>query len=311
MVNREKNVLVFGPTGGVGRAAAIEAGRRGARVWLAVRDTKKTIRGLGKDTEENPGFVRVQADLSQPNSLKHAVEQSGATTTFVYTMHESEDHMRASFEALKEAGITYVVLLSSFGVQGSAREEANMSDFLSRVHAQTEIALEETGISYAAIRPAYFNSNIFWNTPGIQKGEVEVLYPNVKFDYIAPEDIGTVCGALLVEPRFREGGQISKTIYLCGPELMSQREAFDIVAQALGRSIKIKEIGEAAFFEKHKFLPEPVALSIVNGLRKTLPPNSGYPQELYEEAVANIRKYAEREPTRFIDWVKSHKDVFA
>lgn len=310
MVDHEKNVLVFGPAGGVGRAVAIEAGRRGAKVWLAMRDIRKAIGGLGKDKEDNLGFVRVQADLSQPNSLRHAVEQSGATTAFVYTIHESEDHMRACFEALKEAGITYIVLLSSYGVHGSAREEANMSDYISGVHAQTEVALEEAGIPYAAIRPAYFSSNIFWNTSDIQKGEVEILYPNAKFDYIAPEDIGTVCGALLVESRFRDGGQISKTIYLCGPELISQMDAFDLVARSLARSIKIKEIGETAFIEKHRFLPEPVVHSIVNGLRKSLPPNSGYPQELYEEAVANIQKYTEREPTRFTDWIKSHRDAF-
>ena len=40
------NVIIFGPTGAVGTAAAREAGKRGAKVWLAMRDTNKKIPGL-------------------------------------------------------------------------------------------------------------------------------------------------------------------------------------------------------------------------------------------------------------------------
>ena len=109
MSSSKKNVIIFGPTGAVGCAAALEAHRRGASVWLAMRDVNKHISGL--DSTEF-GYTRVQADLSQPSSLAHAVQQSSATTAFVYTMFASGDHMAGSFAALKSAGITYIVLLS-------------------------------------------------------------------------------------------------------------------------------------------------------------------------------------------------------
>lgn len=293
-----KNVLVFGPTGGIGHIAAIEAHKRGAKVWLAMRDTSKTIQGLEEGKE---GFSRVQADLSQPASLKNAVQQSGATAAFVYTIHDSEDNMKASFEALIAAGITYIVIISSYSVKGPAGDEKNAEDFIPRVHAKTEVALEETGVAFTALRPAYFNSNILWNKAGFQKGEIEILYPSVVFDFIAPEDIGTVAGAMLVK------GQATKPVYLCGPKLYTQKEAHEVAGKTLGIDVKVTEIGEETFFEK-TFLPRPVAESIVKGLRES---SVSYPKEVYEEAVQNIRTYGEIEPTTFTDWVESHKAAFA
>ncbi|KAF2792954.1 NAD(P)-binding protein [Melanomma pulvis-pyrius CBS 109.77] len=297
MATSTKNVIVFGPTGGIGRVAAIEANKRGAKVWLAMRDTSKTIQGLEEGKE---GFSRVQADLSQPASLKNAIQQSGATAAFVYTIHNSEDNMKASFEALKAAGITYIVVISSYSVKGPAGDEKNAEDFIPRLHAKTEIALEQTGVAFTAVRPAYFTSNILWNKAGFQKGEIEIVYPSVEFDFIAPEDIGTVAGALLVK------GEATKPINLCGPKLYSQKEAYEVAGKTLGIDLKVIEIDEETFFEK-TFLPRPIAESIVKGLRES---SITYPKEIYEEAVQNIRTYGGIEPTTFTDWVESHKAAF-
>ena len=308
MTNHEKNVLVFGATGGGGRAAALEASRRGAKVWLAMRDTTKAINGLSEGTDGSPGFVRVQADLSKPASVKEAVEQSGATSAFVYTMHDSPDDMRGTFQALKDAGITYVVLLSSFTVWGPARENLD-GDYIKKVHAQAEVALDETGLRFAAIRPAFFNSNIF-RERGLKEGEVQVYCPGVIRDYLAPEDIGAVSGALLANPQFPDDGSNAKVVYLCGPELMSQVEGFNVVSRTLGRDIKIKEIDEETYIANSKFLPEQVLQALLYYLREFPPPKSWYPEKLYDEGVGNIKKFADREPMRFADWVTAHKDEF-
>jgi NAD(P)-dependent dehydrogenase (short-subunit alcohol dehydrogenase family) len=123
------NVLVFGPTGGVGRAAALFARNQGATVWLAMRDPSKSISQLDAS---DPGYQRVRADLTDPASLAAAVEKSSAKTAFVYCMFGVQDAMAASFAALKAGGITYVVLLSSYTVQGAASDEKNKAGFLSR-----------------------------------------------------------------------------------------------------------------------------------------------------------------------------------
>ena len=88
----------------------------------------------------------------------------------------------------------------------------------------------------------YFPSNVFWYREEISQGEVGLLYPEVKFDYIAPADIGAVCGAVLAEPHFRS--QHQRIIPLCGPVLYSQREAMGIIDWKLGREIVVRELGE-------------------------------------------------------------------
>lgn len=301
-------VLVFGPTGGVGRATAVEVNKRGAKVWLAMRDTSKSIQGL----DENSGsFSRVHADLDKPDTLKSAVEQSGAKTAFVYTIHHSPDHMKSSFQALKEGGITYIVLLSSFSVKGQANDKENLDEnhFIRKVHAVTEIALQEAGVSYVAVRPAYFNSNLFWYTSGIKTGEVDVLYSDVVFDFIAPEDIGAVAGALLVQqPPIPSP---TKALPLCGPKLISQKESFGIIGKALGREIEVREIDEPKYFEINSFMPKPVLEAIAKTLREGRNPNDMYPEDLYQSARENVRKYKGSEPITLDEWVTAHREVLS
>ena len=226
----------------------------------------------------------------------------------MYVVHEIKDGMRRSFEALKESGITYVVLLSSFKVKDPLTSDTNKKDKIAAFHAAAEGTLRETGITYTAVRPAWFNTNIFWNLGDIKKGEVELLYPNVVYDYLAPSDIGTVCGALLTVPRFeKEAGQ---SIYLCGPKIMNQREGFGVVSKALGKEIKIKEIDEERYFEKFGYIPRPILDTLVQGMRESNAGSDAY-SEIYEKAAENVRRYTEREPTQFEEWVKENKASFA
>jgi uncharacterized protein YbjT (DUF2867 family) len=308
MASSTHNVLVFGPTGGVGRAAALAARKHGATVWLAMRDTSKSIPGLD---DSEPGYHRVQADLMEPSSLAKAVQQSGAKTAFVYCMMRSSDSMASSFVALKDAGITYVVLLSSYTVQGAAHDEINTVEFLSKVHAQHELALEKSGIAYAAVRPMYFASNVTWNKEAIKAGVIELVYPDSKLDFITPSDIGAVCGAVLAEPRFQQPDKdgAAKTIYLCGPQLITQRRAHEIIAEKLHHDLEVKEIDEETWFKKNDFLPRPVLQATANLMKKKQ--DDLFPPKLYDEAVGNVKKYTGAEPLEFGPWVEANKELFA
>jgi NAD(P)-dependent dehydrogenase (short-subunit alcohol dehydrogenase family) len=119
-------ILVFGPTGAVGNAAAIESHKRGAHVYLAMRNTTKEIKHLSASDLSSPRYTKIQADLNQPATLKQSVHESGATTAFIYTILSCKDNMRATFSALKDSGIEHVVLLSSYAVKGPAEDEKNM-----------------------------------------------------------------------------------------------------------------------------------------------------------------------------------------
>ncbi|KAI2484012.1 NAD-binding protein [Pyrenophora tritici-repentis] len=271
----------------------LEAHRRGAKVYLAMRDMKKELKGIKEGNEDR--FIRVQADLTKPETIKEAVKTSGANKAFV------------AFEALKEAGITYVVLLSSFTVQDPPSSEANKKSMIGAIHSETEVALQESGLEYTAVRPAYFNSNVFWEHQGIKKGEAELLYPNVHFDHLAPSDIGLVCGSLLIEARFQKEARSS--FYLCGPNLLTQREAMETIGKALGKELKIKEVDQERWFQKLEHMPRPLLESLAKDLKESDEGKDVY-TKIHEQAVKNFRKFAEREPTKLEDWMKEHKAAF-
>lgn len=293
-------VLIFGPSGDVACVAAQEAHRRGASVHLAMRDTTKPLPSL------DDSLPRIQADLSDPASVTNAVQKSSASVAFVYAVFSSPDHMASSFSALKAAGIRFVVLLSSFKVEGEPEDEVNKTDFIGHVHAQTEVELRSSGLKYAAIRAAYFNSNVLWNAKEMKTGEVGLLYPDVVFDFIAPKDIGIVCGSILAQPKYHE----TKALYLCGPDIMSQERAHGIIGEKLGREIRVKALSEEQFLDKLSDMPRPAVDTLLKSMRKSHEGYDAYPKDMYEQAVANIRKYKEGEPMKFGEWVEANKAAF-
>ncbi|KAF5244793.1 hypothetical protein FANTH_7617 [Fusarium anthophilum] len=303
--------IIFGPTGAVGRAAALEAQYRGAQVTLAMRNTRKPIPGLTPELEKKLGFTRVQADLSDPMSIERAVSESGATVAFSYILFEAEDGLLGTYRAMKKAGITHVVLLSSFCVteNGGAKPSSEAEEILAVVHGKAELALAESGLAYTVIRPAYFSSNIQmledWDE--VKSGQLELAHPDAPFDYLAPEDVGALAGArVAATPPARE-----LVISQCGPELLSQRAAWKVVSEGLGMDINIKEMNSDKHGEKlrSRGFPEPMIKSAVERLANLgRDPASLYEPETYREASMNFSKYTGRQPTTFKAWVDKHKE---
>ena len=81
----------------------------------------------------------------------------------------------------------------------------------------------------------------------IAAGEVKVLYPDATFDLISPEDIGRVCGVITAGGWKAAKGK--NIVYLCGPELRSQRDAVGVIGKALGKDIRVTALDEDVGFE--------------------------------------------------------------
>lgn len=299
----QQNVLIFGPTGGVARAAALQAHTHGAHVHLAMRDPSKPIPGIPQSAQ---GYTRIRADLSQPSTLKAAVEQSGAKTAFVYTMLGAQDSMRSSFDALKAGGVTYVVLLSSWIVKGDPGNAENHMGFIDSVHAKTEIALRESGLGYAAVRPAYFNTNIFMYLSGIKAGKVDLFAPSARLDYIAPEDIGAVAAGILVNPP-----KSYELVYLCGPTIHTQAEAVGIIGKALGKEIMVNGVSEQEWKDGFKgAMPEAALESVAKEMRESAEGKENYPEDLYREATGNVLRWKGDKGVELGEWVAERKEQF-
>jgi NAD(P)-dependent dehydrogenase (short-subunit alcohol dehydrogenase family) len=176
-------IIVFGPTGRVGSAVARSARQYGSKVVLAMRDPHKPIPGLCQEQELHGNYERIQADLIKPDTVQAAVHNTRAKCAFIYNAFGAPDHMKASITALKSAGIEFVVLLSSWAVQGDIRTIVP-SNLVAWSHAQVEINLEDIfgPNGFAAVRPAWFASNSLWYKTMVPKGRVKLLRRKVRLD---------------------------------------------------------------------------------------------------------------------------------
>ena len=77
------SALVTGATSGIGRAAAVELGRRGAEVIVHGRDSARGAAVVDTITNEGGKARFAAADLSDPAQLDDLVEQAGAVDILV------------------------------------------------------------------------------------------------------------------------------------------------------------------------------------------------------------------------------------
>ncbi|CAJ2504472.1 Uu.00g118660.m01.CDS01 [Anthostomella pinea] len=305
------NVIVFGATGDVGSHAARTAQQLGANVFLAVRDLAKPVPGLTAEQEKAGRFERVKADLNDAESVGAAVTSTKATRALIYLAHGPDHGMKACIPALKSAGIEFVVFLSSYSVRGRPAETSS-DDYISYAHALVELTLAETfgEQNYVAVRPAFFASNILWWSEEIRSGDARIPYPDALFDWIAPADIGRVCGTILAKPEAATGdGDERSVVFLVGPQQMSQRDALAIIGRAIGKDISVTAVSddEGVALMKKMGVPEGVARSAMNQWSKMNEGSDWYRGSAYEKALRNIEAITERKPLDFAAWADENK----
>ncbi len=306
-----QKVIIFGPTGQIGSSAARTARELGAKVILAMRDTGKPIPGLSSEQEKNGAFERVQADLTQPDTVLDAVKQTQAKHAFLYIALGSPDHLKSTIQALKSGGIELVVFVSSFTVRGEL-EDVKQSDVIPYIHAQVEINLRDIfgADGYVAARPGSFASNSRQWKAGIEKGEVEIYMPEAMVDGIVPEDIGRVCGKVLAKGPQDE----SRALYLYGPRLMSQEQQVKTIAGVLGKEVKIKSLGREEAYKmltEQRGMPPPLAEYMT---RQAPEPTPGVSRvfgfAVGEEELSNVEEYSGKPATTFEAWAQQNKQMF-
>lgn len=306
MAIKYSNVIVFGPTGDVGGIAALEASKRGANVWLAMRDTDKTIPSISKEEEQDGSFHRVRADLTDVPSVKAAIEESGAKAAYIYAVR-SQDNLRSTIFAMKDAGIEYFVFLSSANVMSdNVRDITVQEDMVGFFHAQVEIALEETGVPFTAIRPGFFASNNLKHNLDTSSSpwEAILMRNEAVWDNISPLDIGRLSGAVLVNPPSTASKEV---LFIYGPKLYSQSEMWDVIQKGASKEIKITYLpgDEYEQYQIKKGIPPPFAKYFVTKLG-ALKGDEKYPSELYKQGTTNLEKYAGYQPQSFSDYVAAH-----
>ncbi|CAK4034460.1 Hypothetical predicted protein [Lecanosticta acicola] len=299
------NVIVFGPTGNVASIAAITAREQGAKVFLAMRDPKKSISGLSEEAERQGEYQRIQADLTVPDTVSSAVHQSGAKRAFIYVAHGSEDHMRSTAVALKDAGIEFVVFLGSFTVEDP--HEVQQDDPIAYVHAQVEISLEEVfgRENFVAIRPGGFVTNSLRWKKGILAGHLQMYGTDFEIDCITPEDMGRVCGNILVR------GSEKHAVYLYGPQMASHKEVAKSVARALGNpDLSVEELDPEEATKRMAGAGVPMSIIKWTIHRQGRDNKEPVPRPHHLEGIDNIRRYTGRPAMALDEWAQQNRALF-
>lgn len=310
MYRRYDNVIVFGPTGAVGSAVACEAARRGANVWLAMRDTTKVVPGLDTSAAQADATNRIRADLADPASVRNAIRASGAKAAYFYQVR-APGGMKSIVEVMKEAGLEYAVFLSTFTIRPNDNlHQTSPQQIISHIHAQVEIALEDAGIAHTVLRPGSFAYNIFrrnldqTRTPWV----ANILNPEVAMDCISPTDIGRVGGSVLVN---RPSSSSKEVIHLYGPQLLTAPAQLSIIESTTGQKIET-HVQTAEEFKQYllgKGFPEPLANNCI-GLYTT-DTKILYPDDHYQASVNNVLKYSGHKSTTFEGYVRSSSNTVA
>lgn len=306
-------VIVFGPTGAVGSMAATTARELGAEVTLAMRDPQKAIPGI--DPAALSSYTKIQADLTQPETVGAAVKQSGAQHAFIYLAFASQDHMRAAIQALKDSGITLVVFLSSFTVSGDDLTAIPQQDIIAWMHAQVELNLEAIfgKDHFVSLRPGSFASNEHVYAADFARGEVRIAFPQSNMDCIAPVDIGRVGGRVLAQGAPKDG---THAIYLYGPQLMRAREIVGTIAKVLGKEPTVVDCHEE---EARKVLlergnPPPLVEYFLRSTRKEGTEGDGDDEvigkKIHPEGRENVEKYGGAAATTFEQYVRENREKF-
>lgn len=304
-------VIVFGPTGNVGSVAAQVAHQNGAKVWLAMRDLSKAIPGLTPEAEKAGNYSRVYADLSKPDTVAAAVKTAGATRAFIYVAQGTPDFMKGTAEALKAAGVEFVVLLSSYTIGDAQLADVQPSEFIPYSHARLELTLDEVygPDGYVAVRPGGFATNLLRQKAGILAGEVKMYAPGFKIDCITPVDMGGVIGTILAKGPL--DGQ--RKVFLYGPQVLSQKQALEIIGEVLGKEIKVSGIGAEEALAQYlaKGAPKPMAEYMIKALGDTDPDlEDGSWLVHYKEGMENVKKYTGKPATGFREWVEANSELF-
>ncbi|KAI0870012.1 hypothetical protein GGS24DRAFT_511320 [Hypoxylon argillaceum] len=306
-------VLIFGATGEVASAAALEARARGASVTLAMRDVSKTNEWISPKEERAAGLQRITASLDDAEAVSRAVQATGAEAAFIYAV-QTPDSMRSVLAALRDtASIRHVVFLSTSQLlhAGAVTDDirsVTRDHVIPWQHAQVEIALQDLGVPHTALRPGFFASNplrIYLDKA--TKSEVNLLAPEVRHDPIDPADIGRAAAALLVNPPRGGDGPRRDIVYLNGPALLSQDEQWAIINRELATAGKL--LVKVNYVTAEKYLANLAGMGVPDMVARSLCKSMVHTRTLYtaqdhEAAKGTVEMITGRKPTSFEDFVR-------
>ena len=217
-------ILVTGAAGKTGRAVIQRLVGKGQRVRGLVRRQEQAaeLKGLGV-------WESVAGDMSDRETLEEAAEGARAIYHICPNMHPDEVAIgENAIRASQAAGIERFVYHSVLHPQVEA-----MAHHWQKL--RVEEMLFESGLSYTIMQPAVYMQNVLVSWDRIAgHGVYAVPYAlDTRLSMVDLEDVAEAASAVLTEV-----GHAGATYELCGTEVLSQREAADVLGKQLGREVR-------------------------------------------------------------------------
>ena len=278
-------IVVTGATGNVGRPLIQSLAAAGEQVTAVSRRISDVPNAVPNDVPN--GVRRLQADLSQPETLVPALD--GAKAVFLLTAAEflANGNMKDVMEVVEASGVERVVLLSSQGV-GTKRHPSDLED-----------AVTQSGLGWTMLRPGNFASNAFQWAESIRTQRLMAApFADVALPAVDPDDIAEVAAAALRDP-----SHAGSVYTLTGPVAISPRQQADAIGQAVGQPVQFVELSrEEARSRMLAYMPEPVVDATLGAL--------GTPTVAEQEVSPDVEKVLGRPARTFTDWVTRNLPAF-
>ena len=231
-------ILVTGATGKVGQQLITALQSKGTP-FKAMARSEASAQALASQ-----GVATVRGDLTNAASFSAALR--GVDKLFLLSSAPRFDGIEIpALLAARKNGVKHVVKLSALGVS------LDSSSPLLRAHAHIERTLEESGLDFTILRPAFFAQNwVAFYSEAIKAGQP--VYSNsgsARLGWIDTRDIAEVAAAALTEP-----GHEGFIYDLTGPESLSYAEVTTRLGRLLGREVGYVPVPDAAAFQAMKGL---------------------------------------------------------
>lgn len=281
----DSKILVTGATGNVGSAL----------LPLLQSDISRVIAGSthGHAVGTTPGR---KIDFNEPAQLAGAFADIDIAF-IVIPLHPNMVQMGANVAmAAKSAGVKHLIRVSGAGADPA-------SPFaVGRVQGETDRYLIESGIPTTLLRPKNFMqnfSNFLANM--IKHGSFYSSQGEGMIPFIDVRDIAAVAAEVLKNPSAHAG----QAYVLTGAELLTNRDALNLISKAIGRTIDLIDIPEEAAVKSMRDtgMPEFV-VEVMSSLNQVIA--AGYVAELTD----TVERTTGHKPRSFNDYVKEYADVW-
>jgi uncharacterized protein YbjT (DUF2867 family) len=284
-------IVVTGATGNVGRTLVRLLTEAAASVTAVSRNIT--------ESDTPPGVRAIRADLSEPTSLRAALDGADAmflliSGDFVSAAGDPSGVVSDILDGARTGGLKRIVMLSSQGV--ATRPESSSHG---RTGQALEDAVQHSGMDWTILRPGGFDSNAYaWAESVRTRRAVAAPFGDVGLPFIDPDDIAEVAAAALLQD-----GHVGQIYELTGPALTTPRQRVEAISHALGEPVQfIEQTPDQARAQMLQFMPEPVVettLAII-----------GEPTPSEQRISPDVEQILGRSPHTFADWTQRHIAAF-